>query len=222
MANLKQLTPSKPAVRIFLLTLLLAVFAGLGAVGCGDTDDGGSDGASTDSNNDNTNNDNTNNSSSDATCSQACSNAVGVCSQIGTQSDCEAACSQLSQSELNCMSTASSCAAINACGDGGGGGNNNSNGNDGEIGSTCAIDEECNSNYCRRTGEAIEGQCAQNDFGDSCDGADACLYGRCMVYSQDDVTGFCSADCTTENECPFGWSCVESNNGSSKYCQGER
>ena len=88
----------------------------------------------------------------------------------------------------------------------------------GEIGAECFDSSECNSAYCRAEAGGIGGTCAENDFGDTCQGPEDCLYGACLVRNDGDIAGYCSATCESFTDCPTFWDCGELNNAAGTYC----
>lgn len=100
---------------------------------------------------------------------------------------------------------------------------NNTSGNnttdEGALGSECTSSSDCDSAYCRTEAGAFSGTCAENDFGDTCQGPEDCEYGACLVSSDGgDVAGYCSSTCESFTDCPTFWSCGELNNASGTYC----
>jgi hypothetical protein len=183
-------------VKTFISTALLAVATTTFAAGCGPGD--GGEGCSADA---------------DCKGDRICES--GQCVSPGDTTNSDTSNSDTSNSDTSNSDTSNADTSNNDTS------NNDTSNNDddqGAIGSTCLDDTECDSNYCRTPPGAIEGACADNDFGETCESSDACLYDACVVRSLDDIAGFCTAPCDSFSDCPAFWNCEELENAGGKYC----
>lgn len=171
---------------------------------------------------------------SEVSCEDACRNAVDWCgTQLGTYADCVAVCPDLGKSMLDCMGAAGSCDAVMACAPDEPANNSSepteptepdepTNANtEGAIGSSCQIDAQCDSQFCRDRATGSGGVCEVNDFGEICR-SDADCGGICVFRDvQNDSTGQCTYACDSFADCPSFWECRELGNGAASVCWDE-
>ncbi|MBA2663099.1 MAG: hypothetical protein H0U74_12455 [Bradymonadaceae bacterium] len=181
----------------------------------------------TNTNNTNTNNTNTNNTSTPTlTCDATCDKLITMgCLPAAFKTNCVEGCNTLSNADRNCVNASSTCDAADNCG---GGDDNNSNTNNTNtnntnsnkgIGADCDDGDDCDSTYCKKAAGAFEGKCAANDFGESCQVNNDCLYKVCLVASDGSTQfGYCSATCQSFTDCPTFWNCEAVGNATGKYC----